>query len=506
MMTVQEITDLRKAGEIDKAYAESRILFESNPDDRFAKIVMSQSLKALMDRAGKAGDADELARLLDEYGALGLEETDEAELNNKAAWDVRTLLITWKNDNIYDAARLDRIAQALTSISFVRPHRYFSILLDAFVKVKDADGNPWPGIVAFIDWWGLDNLLPEDFERVRIHNGQVIPSLAERAYTAYVKALIEALAEGRMTAEADAFIHELDAIAETHPEFQYTDYYKTLLLKSLDRMDEAVVAARTFVKRRQNESWAWSMLGDIVDDPELKLSCYCRALLCRADRSSLIKVRQKAAFLMYEREDYSAARREFDNVLATCQKRGWRVPPQVEEIISLPWYEQTQPEYNNLKYYHSHLAASENFLCGDVPEIPIIIVKNNPQKNTCSFITADRQRGFFFTKKMKYQPKDNHIYLARFPEGIQTGTATKLMSIRKVDDVTPYEGVFFRRLRAELNIRPGQTFTFIDDIYVDSSLLHNVQAGDMIDITAVIFYNIKRESWGWRALRVTPAE
>lgn len=502
-MTVQEITELRKSGDIDRAYIESKNLFESNPEDRFYRIVLSQSIKALMDRAAKTGDASALALLLNEYGALGLEEIDEAELNNKAAWDVRTLLLNWKQNGVFDPAALKRVIEALERIEFVRPHRYFSVALDSLVGFKDPEGKPYEGLIEFIEWWNLDNLLPEDFNRVRGHNGQMIPSLAERTYTAYVKALLAAIEKGNRLKEADLFLYELDRLAESHPEFQYTLYHKTLLLKALGRIDEAVVSARAFVKSHQNEFWAWSMLGDIVDEDNLKLSCYCRALSCKTDPSFLVKVRRKAATLMVERGDLSNARKEYDYILLTCQKKGWKIPADVEQAMQEPWFAETAPEYNNFKYYQAHLAPSEDFLCGDVPEKAIIIVKYNPQKCTCSFITEDRERGFFNTKKFREHFADNQIYMARIPEGVDTKGATKILSLHKVEDVTPYEGIFFRRLRAELNIRPGQTFTFIDDIYIDGTLVQGMQAGDTIDITAVIFYNIKRASWGWRALSVT---
>ena len=505
MMTINEITDLRKSGEIDRAYQESKKLFESNPEDKFSRIVLSQSIKALMDRAAKQGDASALALLLEEYGSLGLETIEEAELNDKVAWDVRSLMLRWKQDGTYDPETLDRVAQALTSIEFVRPHRYFSILLDAMISFRDEAGNYWPGVTSFIDWWGLENLLPEDFQRVRIHNGSVIPSLAERTYTAYVKALLVALENGAAGDEAQRFIQQLDILHEVHPEFRYTLYYKTLLLKSLGLMEEAVDAARAFVKSHQNDSWAWSMLGDIVDDPELKLSCYCRALLCHADYAEQVKVRTKLAELMYQRGDAANAKKEIELVLHTCEKNGWPVPEKVEEIANEPWYAETQAEFNNMKYYHSHLGPSEDFLCGDVPEKAIIIVKYNPQKSTCSFITEDRERGFFSTKKLHEHFADNQIYMARMPEGVEPKGITKVATLNKVDNIAPYEGIFFRRLRAELNIKPGQTFTFIDDIYVDGTMVQGLEAGDMIDITAVIYYNIKRESWGWRAVRVTPA-
>lgn len=506
MITVKEITELRKAGEIDKAYAESKSLFDSNPEDRYARISLSQSIKALMDRAAKTGDASALAILMMEYASLGLENIDEAELNNKVAWDVRTLLLNWKENNVYDPDTLERLFDSLRKINFVHPHRYYSVLLDAMIRFKDPEDNPWPGIVDFINWWGRENLLEEDYKKVRIHNGQMMPSLAERANTVYIKALVGALGRGEKTEEAEACLTELDILGQTHPEFQYTEYYKVLILKALGRMKEAADAARNFVKRRQHEFWAWSMLADLVEDDDLKLSCYCRALICKTDPSFYYKIRQKLAALMVERGELENAKKEYELIELTAKRKGWHIPPKVAEIMQQPWYGETDASESNFKYYFSHLGPAEEFLTGDVPETALIVVKFNPQKSTCSFITEDRKRGFFSTKKLHEQFVDNRIYKARLPEGVDAKGPTKVLSIRKVEDVTPYEGIFFRRVRAELNIRPGQTFTFIDDIYIDGSLLQGIEPGDMIDITAVVYYNIKRESWGWRALRVVKCD
>ena len=503
-MTIKEITELRKSGELEKAYAESKKFCKENPEDGFGVKLMAQSLKALMERAAKAGDDDALCALMEEYGVLGLEDTDEPELNNKVAWDVRALLLKWKEDGIYDPERIRRVCEHVTDIEFVRPHRYYSVLLEAFVRIKDRDGNHWPGLAEFVEWWGLENLLPEDYQKVRIATGQMIPSLAERTYTAYVKALLAGLAEGRLVKEAESFVYELDLLAESHPEFQYTLYHKTLLLKMLGRPAEAVAAAREFVKRRQNDFWAWSMIGDIVDGDDLKLSFYCRALLCRANPMFLIKVRQRAAQLMIARGDLPSARYELDEVISVSNSKGWRIPDNVVEQTRQQWYACTQPMYNNVKYYYSHLGLSEDFLIGDVPEKALIIVKYNAQKQTCSFITEDRQRGYFSTRRMQERFADNQIYIARFPEGVEEKLPTKVLNLRRVNDASAYEGVLFRHQKAVLNIRAGQSFTFIDDIYVDASLLPTgVRAGDTIEITAVIYYNIKHSTWGWRAVRVT---
>ena len=503
MMTIKEITELRKNGELEKAYAACKEILSADASDRYGRVAMAYCVKALGERAAKAGDADELIDRIDEYAALHLEEIDEAEMNNKLAWDVRTLILGMKERGEFDLEKLDRLFDSLTGVTFVKPHRYYSVLLDSLIRIKDSTGGPWSTLAEIIDWWGLENLLPEDFEKVRLNNGVMSASLAERAYSTYVKSLLLSAESGTVTAEdISNFIYELDMLQETHPEFQYTLYHKTLLLKALGRMEDAVVAAREFVKRHQHEYWAWSMLGDIVDEDSLRLSCYCRALLCRAEPGFLTKVRQKAGIMMYQLGEFGPAKREFEDVLALHAAKGWHEPPRIAALASEPWFAEVEAPESNVPFYRAHLQETEDFLFGGAPEVAILIGKYNPQKQTCSYVTENRQRGFFSTKKMHERFADNQIYRVRFESEPDGKTASKVLTIRRVENVEEYDGKLYRHIESENTLRPGQSFTFIDDIYVDGMLLRNIAPGAPIEITGVLYFNLKKESWGWRAVRV----
>lgn len=505
-MTVKEITEMRKNGDLDGAYNECEKLLSSNPDDRYVRVAAAHCIKKLMERAASECDAYRLANLIEEYGALRLEEIDEQEMNNKPAWDLRALCVKMKEENRIDYAGVSRVCDALGAVCLIKPHRYYSIMLDSLLLIKEKDGKIWTGLIDYMDRWGLENLLPEDFERVLLTNGVRVSSLAERAYTAYVKCLIEELPQGRRQKEAENFVCELDLLVESHPEFQYTLYHKSLLLRLLGRAEEAINSARAFVKRKSKDFWSWSMLGDLVDDEELKLSCYCRALLCRTDPGFLVKVRQKAGVLMYRRGEYSNARREFDEILSVHQRKGWNVPQNVEEVTNQQWYLMTEPEYSNARYYYQHLAATEEFLLGDVPEVAVLITSHNPQKQTCSFVTDDRRSGYFSTKKMKERFIPNQIYLIRFEGEIGGKIAPRVVASRRDEDVLKYEDKLWRRIVAENSLHQGQNFTFIDNIYVDGTFLHGIPEGAQVSITATLYYNLKNETWGWRAVRVEPAQ
>lgn len=503
-MTLNEITELRKAGQIEDAYSAAKELYEKESSDE-ARVALALAAKGLGERAAKSGDIAGLTSRINEIGALRLEEIGEAELNNRIAWDVRSLVLALREKKEFDAEALDSLFDALTGIAFLKPHRYYSILLDALLRVRDEHDEPWDAFAEVLDWWGPEFFLPEDYQKIRLNNGVMMASLAERAYTQAVKSILIAAERGIASEEdLERLVGELDNLLVTHPEFQYTLYHKTQLLKALGRMEDAVMTAREFVKSNQQYYWAWARLGEILEESDMQLACYCRAMLCKSAPEFLVKIRRKLAELMYEMGEYAAAKREIEDVKALHTSKGWRIPERVEELSAMPWYEETEAAESNTGFYHSHVGLTRDFLFGGVPETAILVSKFNPQKQTATFVTEDHKRGFFATKRLNQRFADNQIYKVRFAEEPDGKTASRVMTITPVEDPTPYEGKLFRTLRAEINIRPGQTFTFVDGIYVDGSLIRGVNAGTMADITAVAYYNIKKGDWGWRAVSVVP--
>lgn len=504
-MTITEITELRKSGDLDKAYAEARNLFDSDSSDKFNRITLAWCVKALAEKAAKEGDIDTLIERLNEFADLRLEEIGEAEMNNRIAWDIRALVLKLRDENKFDPAKFDALFDALSGIAFLKPHRYYSILLDSLMQIRDAKDNPWDTFAEVLDWWGPEFFLPEDYQKMRLNNGVMMASLAERAYTNAVKSILLAAERGIASPEdIERLIGELDNLLVTHPEFQFTLYHKTLLLKALGRMEEAVETAREFVKANQNQFWAWAKLGEVIDEDNMQLACYCRALLCKSAPEFLAKIRRRLAVMLYEMGEYPAAKREIEDIIALHAKKGWNLPEKIKELSEMPWFAETEASENNRIFYQQHVEPTRDFLFGGVPETAILVSKFNPQKQTVSYATEDHKRGFFSVKRLNMRFADNQVYLVRFAEEPDGKTPSQVLTIRRVDDASEYEGKLFRRLRAAINIRPGQTFTFVDGIYVDGTLLQNIAPGTMCDITAVAFFNMKKDEWGWRAIRVIP--
>lgn len=501
-MDLKETLDLCKAGRAGEAYAANKNTLEQDPANRYARVGLAYSIKALLGGAVRRLDDAGFVQLLDEYGALKLNDIDEAELNLRVAWDVRAMLQALKDADRLDFDTADKLGEAVRGLELAKPHRYYSVLLDAFLKVHDSQGRIWPGIAEFAVWWGLDNLLPEDYERVLLTNGQRMPSLAERAYTACLKALVQEVAEGKATDAAEKFLGDLEVLEQTHPQYSAILYQKSNLLKAMGRIDEALDTARAYVRKRSSEFRAWSALGDIVDDEQKKMACYCRALCCRMDPMFQGKVRFKLAVSMYQLGHLPEAKREFNKIRQLYESRGWHMPQGLETIEQQEWFRNTYEAESNHDFYGRYGRQADELLYADIEETPVLISTYNPQKQIATYVTPDRKRGYFSTKKTTYKFIPNNIYMIRFDGEAAEGEPSKPLRFRKADEVAQYEGTLFRKSEGEVGLRPGQSFLFVDDVYIDGTLMRNMAPGTPAEITSVLYYNMKRDTWGWRAVRV----
>lgn len=501
-MDLKETLDLCKAGKAEEAYAANKKELASEPDNRYARVGLAYSIKGMLGEAARRLDDAGFVRLLEEYGALRLSEIEETEMNAKSAWDVRTMLLAMKDSGSVDFAKVDSLAAAVKGIEYPKPHRYYSVLLDAFLQARDSNGNVWPGFADFAAWWGLDNLLAEDYNRVLLTNGQRMPSLAERAYTSCLKALVGEVAEGRSLDAAEKFLGDLEVLEETHPEYSAILYQKSNLLKAMGRMDEAKKTAVSYVRKRPAEFHAWSALGDIIDDEQQKLSCYCRGLGCKVDPMFQGKMRYKLAVSMYRLGYLAEAKREFSKIRQIYEHKGWQVPQGVEAIEQQDWFRNTYEAESNHEFYVRNGRQAEELLYENMDETPVLISTYNPQKQVVTYVTPDRKRGFFSTRKTSYKFIPNNIYMIKFEGVAGEGEPSKPLRFRKAEDASVYEGTLFRRTEGEVGLRPGQSFLFVDDVYVDGTLMRGMPAGTRAEITSVLYYNIKRETWGWRAVRL----
>lgn len=503
-MTIPEITKLRKDGNLSEAYNECKLLLNNQPDDKFVRISMAWCLKSISERCSDTVDDERMVKVLMQLSSLKLHEVGEQALNNKFVWDIRKLFIKRASNPDAVVALADNVFEQLKLMQFEKPQKYYSCLVSAFVLAKGRQSATWQHFVEFMDWWGFDNFMPADFERVKSSKrGQSIMSLAERAYSAYSKCLMEQhMAGNDMTAKIQAFLLRLDEISASHPEFTYTLLHKAKLLLLLNRKDEALQAIRLYARTKPIDFRVWKTLADTIDDDASRLACYCRVLSTISDTRFVGRERIKVAALMHQFGDDANAKLEIEQYVTTYRNAGWHIPQSVENMMAQDWYKSTEAAAQNTTYYSQHTALAEQLLYADMPEVAIIVTHYNPEKQVCQFVTSDHQHGFFYTTRIKFRFANNYIYRVRFAGELQPNEPSKILSCRVEKNTAPYENVFFKKLDGELKIPYGKTFGFVDDVFVDNGLMTGIDNGAKVKITAVVTFSPSKQTYGWRAVRL----
>jgi hypothetical protein len=500
MASVKEIITLCKEGKTDEAYQTARTDYDANRDNEWCQHEIAWALYYLIKSDSERGDYAALDKHLEEIMTCDILDVNADNLIiGNLFFKIGHFIRNYMPLNLPDSMiKLSSIFSRVKTCQF-NPSNGYSYFLSAVIKF-----DKWSEMGDFIDWWNLDNFMPEDYEKIQLKNsGHSIMSLAERAYSRYYKSLSAQIRLGHVSAEkVDEFIKRLDRLNESHPEYAFTLYHKSLLLLSLNRKEDALNSIRPFVKKKHNDFWVWDVLAETTDDREIQLSCYCRALSCKVDQKFVVRVRTKLCQLLVEENELSAAKCEIDKVVETYVKEQWRLPSNIEEITRQSWYASTEASPSNWQFYQAHLFDSESFLFLDTPEIAIFITRYNREKNICNFVTTDHKRGFFNTTKMKCRFFENQILKVRLASPIAAGKITTIVTYKPEKDISGYEDVFVKKFSGTISMKDGKSFGFVDSVFVDGRLLQDITDGAAVTGTAVISYNVKKDRWGWRATKI----
>jgi hypothetical protein len=195
-----------------------------------------------------------------------------------------------------------------------------------------------------------------------------------------------------------------------------------------------------------------------------------------------------------------------EKVLSIRKSQNWSIGQNLLDFTQQSWYANAQQLNDNNKLYSNNITMAESFLYSNMPLIPILISYVNDKKCMASFITADKHEGFFKYSKCaifkKGSPEVNQVYLIR-AQRIASDDITNILSIELPND-EDYRQSFFKDFSGIIKINAIGNFGFVvnEDIFVTSDLTKDLQNYQKVSGVAVINFNKKKNTWGWKAITV----
>ena len=266
-MPAKEIKELRKSGRLAEALEMAFAEFDSDPENIWTKRNLSWVYYEYIKANALPDCYNEFISSLTKLVALELPE-DEKMLFDTLTFQVGKLVFALLKQEPIPAQKIKRLADLVRSFHFTKPSEGYSYLLKGFHKGLKDSGH----YLDFVDWWGLENLSPQDFEKEKLPTGKEIMALAEQIYIAYAKQLLpQKDLQGNVyfnRKKVEEFLPSLEALAENYPSYQYPPYFQAKLLLALgdDSIDDFSSLLNQYSKDTQKtEIPKFTIIGTLIE-------------------------------------------------------------------------------------------------------------------------------------------------------------------------------------------------------------------------------------------------
>ena len=502
-MSIREVIELCKADRFDEALQIVSTKLESDPENIWNKRAAAWVYYYHLKKYAQPESFEAFKKYLIKIKDLQLPE-DEKMLFDNCAWQIGKLVFGLQKAEQVDYGKINDLFEIIKDFHFTKPSEAYSFIYKAFHKGY----QNWSGYLNFADWWNFENLRLEDFLKEKF-NGKKMMSIAEQAYIAYSKKLLEGEpmdAFGQQRAidkeKIQSFIPKLDDLTEKHPDYQYPPYFKAKLLLALGNDENVLSAFLPFAKQKRNEFWVWELIAEIfIEDKDIQFACYCKALSLKTPEDYLVKLRQTFAKMLIEKKLYNEAKTEIQKVISTREKNEWNLPNQLTQWIEQEWYKSTASKKDNQDLFAHHVKIAEEILFQDIPEELIVVEFVNENKTMLNFVKDQQKFGFFNYSSILTKPQVGDLLKVRFNGDGHQGfykvlTAKKASSNATSDAVMDFEGI--------LKVFSPQNFGFIEDIFIVPKIIEDSKLtdGQKVNGRAILSFNKKKNVWGWKAIEI----
>ncbi len=504
-MPAKEIKELRQSGRLEEALVMAQTELKAQPDNIWAKRNISwvyyEFVKKHVNDFNFAALIESLLMLKD----LNLPES-EAMLYDNTAWQVASMVYKLQKEEPVDYSKINQLFDLIKDFHFTKPSEGYSFLYKSFHKGY----QNWSRYLEFADWWEFNNLRPEDYQEEEYNNRRIM-AMAEQAYIAYAKALLEGEpldafgAQKRIdTEKIKEFLVKLDIIIDKHPAYQYPPYFKAKLLLALGNEDDVLKAFLPFAKQKRNDFWVWELMADIfANDESLQFACYCKALSLKTPEDFLVKTRNKFAEILIKKERYQEAKTEIEKILKIRNKHGWKISNQLSQWINSDWYSTVEASSTNNPLYSKYLKEAEEILFQDIPEDQVVVEFVNRDKKIVNFIKDKNYHGFFTYKGTSLDPAIGDFLSVRL-QAIGTDGFYKVLTVKKSLKHELQNLDIVRKAKGKFRQNNGQSFGFLEDIFVSPEIVNEnkLKNGDAIKGLAILSFNKKKNEWGWKLIKM----
>ncbi len=493
MATIKEITSMCRAGNTNEAYSMAMDDLDANRQNVWAQREVGWALFYLMKKDIEDKNHDAFKSHLEELTRLDLltQEADGLIFDN-ILWKIAEYLKIYAHEDTTEASSIFTL---ISKYKFA-PSKGYSYLLKVCLKLDE-----WDQFAEFVEWWGLDSLMEEDYQQFRLDNGRKIMSLAEQTYIAYSKRLLKSGDKDRIA----TFIPMIEELMDKHPEMIYPGYFcGKLMLATGAEKEDALDKVMPFARKKKADFWVWQLLSEMYrDETDKRLACLLRATHCGAQETFLGKVRIGLATIYIELQDYARAKHHIDCTARCYMIQGWRVPYELESMTRDPLIlNATADSSDGIEY----MKLTNNILARGANTSIAIVTYIDQATHRATIVYGGRKRAMVKLKDFGMKVKVGMPYkIAWTADGDKINVSgcekTTIDECKQLPYVKAIEGMVEKRADKPFAFIKSQSVKcFIPPTEVDRT---KITGGEHVQAIIVYNYNKKKNEWNWTAVSIT---
>jgi len=502
-MPAKEIKELRLAGKLEEALEMALMELNNEPDNIWAKRNISWVYYEMIKQNTRPEHFDAFSFNITNVINLGLPETEQMVFEN-VGWQIIKMGHALLKSEYIDRDKFDSLLSTVKELHLPKPSKIYSAFLQFFHKIyKDTSAT----YIELIDWWNLENLREEDYQKETFLNSQSRMSLAEQVYINYAKHLLPQQTLQGITIfnkdKVEVFLPKLTQLDEQHPEYQYPAYYIAKLLLALGERDNILSSFLPFAKKKRNDFWVWELLSEVIPQDEQKIfACYCKGLSCYSPEEMLVGLRAKIIPHFLKREMRNEAKTEIVKIVDIRTQKGWKIPPIINGWKSESWFSIAVEKKDNKDIYCQFAPLAEEILYYDIPEEAIIVDFLNADKKIFNFIDIEQKMGFVKYDRFIKTVKIGDTFNVRFLKKENSGSC-QIATIKEVDCLD-IKKIFVKEFRGNVKMNKSNGFGFVDDVYLATDICNRNKLFNDSSVTglAIKSFDKKKNQWGWKAFEV----
>lgn len=289
-----------------------------------------------------------------------------ARLNNSFAWVI--YYHVRHEQETMPSLEMRQALAAYLSLDNERPSRLHSRILLMATRLKARDAEFKFG--KFFEMWGMDNLTDEDWQQDKKEGREgtvTFVSIAEHAIRLYAKELHEMRAK-EFNSDFEPLL--VKAVKQ-YPTQSLYKYYLARLYAATGRKAKALKAYKKLALIT-GQSYIWSDLAALLTDPVQRKAALCKALLLQRDVNKTGRLHLGLAQLLIKENRFPEAACELSQYRDIYTRNGWHLSDFYQRLRqSVP--ADTQPVRDNRSFYQASLAALDDFLYSDLPEVALTL-------------------------------------------------------------------------------------------------------------------------------------